>query len=69
MAKRISPDEGITRFEQGDALFVDIRDPASFDGLSPLVHPDIVVRRSAAKALTSMGKTPQGTASPWVPIE
>jgi len=22
------------------------RDPASFDGLSPLVHPDIVVRRS-----------------------
>ena len=30
MAKRISPDEGKTRFEQGDALFVDIRDPASF---------------------------------------
>ncbi|MBC8355276.1 MAG: hypothetical protein H8E66_25145 [Planctomycetes bacterium] len=22
------------------------RDPASFDGLSPLVHPDVVVRRS-----------------------
>ena len=30
MAKRISPDEGKTRFEQGNALFVDIRDPASF---------------------------------------
>ena len=34
-----------------------------------LKDKDIVVRRSAAKALTSMGKTPQGTASPWVPIE
>ena len=22
------------------------RDPASFDGLSPLVHPDVIVRRS-----------------------
>ncbi len=30
MATRISPAEGKQRFEQGDALFVDIRDPASF---------------------------------------
>ncbi|MCG8394148.1 MAG: thiosulfate sulfurtransferase GlpE [Pseudomonadales bacterium] len=30
MATRISPDEGKARFDQGDTLFVDIRDPASF---------------------------------------
>ena len=30
MATRISPTDGKTLFDQGDTLFVDIRDPASF---------------------------------------
>lgn len=30
MAVRISPQQGKEQFDQGDALFVDIRDPASF---------------------------------------
>ena len=30
MATRISPTDGKALFEQGDALFIDIRDPASF---------------------------------------
>ena len=31
-----------TKAADGDRF----RDPASFDGLSPLVHPDVIVRRS-----------------------
>ena len=30
MPERISPQEGKTRFDEGEALFVDIRDPHSF---------------------------------------
>ncbi len=29
MAERITPEEGITKLQSGEALFVDVRDPAS----------------------------------------
>ena len=29
MAERITPEEGVTKLQSGEALFVDVRDPAS----------------------------------------